>query len=257
MNKKCLEFLNFASIKEFKKSHKCICEFFEKRQGYISQHMHTGQRWLSYIISNRELEHKVIMKNRVTAEDSVFLVKYKKFPLDEKYYIFSLNDITTIESESKIDKLTQIYNRTHFDEILEYEINMKLRYPDRQISIIFFDVDHFKVFNDTYGHDMGDRVLKELSSLVNSLLRGSDTFARWGGEEFVILLPNSSLSQSCLTANRIKKSITKLNVSGLSVTCSFGVAQLRLNEDAKEVLKRADQNLYTAKERGRNRVVCH
>jgi diguanylate cyclase (GGDEF)-like protein len=117
------------------------------------------------------------------------------------------------------------------------------------------DIDYFKSFNDTYGHLIGDEVLILLAQHINTIVRDTDTFARWGGEEFVILLPNTSLENSINLLNKIRESISQIEhkIAG-SITASFGVTSYQDGDDIESLFKRCDDALYDAKESGRNKV---
>ncbi|MCH9740971.1 MAG: GGDEF domain-containing protein, partial [Epsilonproteobacteria bacterium] len=123
-------------------------------------------------------------------------------------------------------------------------------------SIILFDIDYFKCINDTYGHNAGDKVLVELARLVNLGLRESDIFARWGGEEFVILSRYSTAHQAQLLASRLRKDIESYSFDIVKkMTCSFGVTQFKADDSKAQLFNRVDDALYEAKDNGRNQVV--
>lgn len=161
-----------------------------------------------------------------------------------------------LEQMAKTDKLTGIYNRHSFEELSDKEIAGAERY-ETPLSLIMLDIDHFKHINDTYGHDIGDSVLKELVSVVNLNIRKSDIFARWGGEEFLILCSNTDQEQAIALANKLRQEIEAkdFTVAG-RVTSSFGVAQLMREETKEMLLKHVDDALYYSKEHGRNRVTA-
>jgi diguanylate cyclase (GGDEF)-like protein len=170
-------------------------------------------------------------------------------------------DITKIkEMEEELkrlsitDPLTQIYNRAKFHQALEEEIKRQRRY-ETDLTAIMLDIDHFKPINDTYGHDVGDKILVSLVKLVKQCIRETDIFSRWGGEEFMVLLPHTSLDNAARLAERIRVKVMKNNFEVVgSVTCSFGVSEL-LPEDTDETFtKRVDNALYESKRNGRNRV---
>ncbi|MFW2440809.1 MAG: diguanylate cyclase [Arenicellales bacterium] len=163
-------------------------------------------------------------------------------------------DYQSMTVQAMHDGLTGIYNRTKLEEISDLEIQKAQRY-DKPLSLIMFDVDRFKKINDTFGHIVGDEVLKKLTELVESSLRRVDTFARWGGEEFIILVPETELKDAGHLAEKLRKLIeaTSFRTIG-SLTCSFGVAQLDNTEKLSQVTERADKALYTAKSDGRNCV---
>lgn len=154
------------------------------------------------------------------------------------------------------DPLTQIYNRLPFHNLLEAEIDKINRYGGI-CSIIFFDIDHFKVINDKYGHLTGDEALKKLSEIVNTLNRNSDVFARYGGEEFIILASSTNLEGATIHAERLREEIEKTAfINAGTITCSFGVVEfVKGSDDFTSIIKRADSALYDAKRKGRNCVV--
>ncbi|SDK46299.1 diguanylate cyclase (GGDEF) domain-containing protein [Maridesulfovibrio ferrireducens] len=159
---------------------------------------------------------------------------------------------------SEIDALTQIDNRYSFLTKAEIEINRSKRY-NHHFSFIFFDLDWFKKINDKYGHQIGDTVLKEFSKTVNSQLRTTDLFGRYGGEEFIVALPETDLASAKLLANRIRERVQKMNIvyesSNVSITVSAGVSELTDDDrDIDTVINRADMALYEAKQSGRNKV---
>ena len=158
-----------------------------------------------------------------------------------------------LKALANTDKLTGIANRMALSRQLNYLLELTLRRKE-PLSCIFFDVDHFKHINDRYGHLTGDAVLIDLSRIVEERIRKSDSFGRWGGEEFVIVLPATSLEEAVGLAETLRQRIENhLFVHG-DVTCSFGVVERLANENADEMLQRADEMLYEAKETGRNRV---
>jgi polar amino acid transport system substrate-binding protein len=165
----------------------------------------------------------------------------------------------TLEKELKklsiIDSLTGIYNRYKIDTTLNQQIAFSKRHKT-PLSIIFFDIDHFKKINDTYGHNVGDIVLKELTMLVKNNIREYDIFGRWGGEEFIIILPNTTLKNAVIIAKKLKNVIENNDFSYIGkLTCSFGVTELKENDTAESFLVRVDNLLYTAKKSGRNTVI--
>ncbi len=152
------------------------------------------------------------------------------------------------------DSLTGIYNRMKFDTLLEEQIKIAKRYNE-PLSVIFFDIDHFKKINDTYGHKIGDKVLIKLAKLIKSSIRSCDVFARWGGEEFIIYLPKTPLKESIEIAEKLKVIVSKHPFGEVEkITCSFGVSTLEEGDTQDSLLLRVDKALYNAKENGRNRV---
>ena len=157
------------------------------------------------------------------------------------------------------DPMTHLYNRRRFEELLRNEIAIIRRYP-HDSCIIILDIDNFKRVNDNYGHPAGDMVIRQIAAVLKENVRETDVVSRWGGEEFLILLPNTSLADGRLTAEKLKKIIGNMEFSikekTVYITASFGVTGLRGDrKDSLEMAyKDADNALYLAKERGKNRV---
>lgn len=154
------------------------------------------------------------------------------------------------------DQLTGIYNRNKFIELFTLELQKSLRY-DTSFCIIMMDIDHFKTINDTHGHGVGDIVLKELAQIITQNIRTSDIFARWGGEEFVLLAPASTLESTKEVAEKLRQLVAShAFASHLNMTMSFGIAQYDHNDSLESIMARADAALYKSKHDGRNRVTC-
>ena len=158
-----------------------------------------------------------------------------------------------------VDGLTQVYNKRYFLEALEREMSRAARYR-RELSLIMFDIDHFKKINDSLGHLAGDLVLKQLAATIRSKIRREDILARYGGEEFAILLPEIDHQNAQQFAEKIRKLVEKQSFkfeqSKIAVTVSVGVASAGSEiSQGSDLVKAADERLYSAKEGGRNRVV--
>ncbi|MBZ0157785.1 MAG: diguanylate cyclase [Alphaproteobacteria bacterium] len=153
-----------------------------------------------------------------------------------------------------VDRLTGALNRQTFEDALGKETERAKRYGS-PLSLLMFDIDRFKGINDTYGHQTGDSVLRTVSSLVRENIRSVDFFGRWGGEEFMVLLPETSLEDAVIVAEKLRKLLENHSFSPVPrVTASFGVAQCHEQEAFDSLTKRTDTALYRAKNRGRNRV---
>ncbi|HUI44488.1 MAG TPA: diguanylate cyclase [Nitrospirota bacterium] len=162
-----------------------------------------------------------------------------------------LNEL--LERQATTDPLTGILNRLKFNNTLNSEIQRSKRYAI-PLSLIMFDIDHFKNINDSYGHHVGDRVLYEIVGLVKENIRVHDFFARWGGEEFMLLATNTEQDNARLLAENLRFMIGRHHIQGVGrVTCSFGVAQL-INDTEDQLTQRVDRALYQAKANGRDRV---
>jgi diguanylate cyclase (GGDEF)-like protein len=156
--------------------------------------------------------------------------------------------------QATTDQLTGLYNRLKFDQALAAEMSRSMRY-ETSLSLVLYDVDNFKAVNDAHGHQIGDKVLIQLSRFVPSLLRNADLLARWGGEEFVVLMPGSDGEKAYQAAEKLRKAIAQVKFDEIgTVTCSFGVAQYVHGEAAETLISRADEALYRAKLNGRNQV---
>lgn len=158
-----------------------------------------------------------------------------------------------LNKQASTDKLTSLLNRTRFDEISQREIACVQRYKN-PLSLILFDIDHFKQVNDHYGHDAGDSVLIQLAKIGSSVLRATDVFFRWGGEEFLILCPHADEDQAYLLAQRLRKKVEESIFECGHIHISGGVTQYVPNELIEYTIKRADLALYDAKKSGRNRM---
>jgi two-component system, cell cycle response regulator len=157
-----------------------------------------------------------------------------------------------------VDGLTQVFNKRYFLESLERELSRSRRYR-RDLSLIMFDIDHFKQINDTFGHLAGDAVLKQLCQVVHGKIRREDLLCRYGGEEFVILLPEIDHFNTKLTAEKIRRLVERTTFSFedtvIPVTISLGITTIDTDSmDPEAFIKGADEQLYRAKNSGRNRV---
>ncbi len=263
VNAKVLEFFGFSSLEEMQKYNQCksICERFVRHKDYF----HLGlvkesSNWIECLKSLPEKEQVVNMIGK-DMEAKAFQTKVSKYDSNNNS-IITFSDITDIIIEQKLlehkaqhDKLTNIYNRQKIDEVLTKICQFSSRRKE-EVSIIMFDIDHFKNINDTYGHDVGDEILINLTSLIKNKIRDEDIFGRWGGEEFILIMRHANLEDAYNKAERLKISIQENAPIGLpKITASFGVSTLEKSDTPKTLLKRADIALYNAKYSGRNCVV--
>ncbi len=164
------------------------------------------------------------------------------------------------EQAASTDALTGLYNRRVFDKVISRMVE-SYKKRGKTFSIVMLDIDHFKHFNDTYGHQMGDEVLKNVGTIIKKGIKGGDIPTRYGGEEFVIILPNTSLTKARIVAEqlRIRIAIFPLKVSAPDkevekVTVSLGISEINEKDDVLSVVGRADKALYLAKDSGRNNI---
>lgn len=202
---------------------------------------------------NMVLEAIAISKDNTIMNDLMVDMLQKNASMNKQM----ATQLEEIKRLSITDTLTGLYNRRKFIEELEKEMNRRKRFKNT-FSIIMFDIDHFKHVNDSYGHDIGDIILQELSVLVGDRLRTVDTFTRWGGEEFMILVSGSGKKNTLAVAEDIRHRIEN-NVFTVvpGITCSFGVYACDHGDevDIDDIIKQVDLALYEAKENGRNCVV--
>ncbi len=159
-----------------------------------------------------------------------------------------------LEDSLVMDPLTQVYNRNKMHSITKDD---KFTFENNEcVSILMTDIDYFKNVNDTYGHDKGDIILKTVADIIKSCTRSGDYIIRWGGEEFVVIMPNCPLNEAINVAERIRKNIEDNKNPITPITISLGVSKYD-NENYENGITAADKALYKAKQNGRNKVVCH
>lgn len=170
-------------------------------------------------------------------------------------------DLDEARRESMIDSLTKIANRKRFDDRLAQEVATAGE-QDTPLALLLIDIDHFKRFNDTYGHQTGDQVLRLVAMTIKSNIKGHDLAARYGGEEFAAILPMADIEGACAVAETIRRAVHAKELLKRStneklgrITVSIGVARWRSGDNPARLIERADQCLYGAKRAGRNRVV--
>jgi diguanylate cyclase (GGDEF)-like protein/PAS domain S-box-containing protein len=207
-----------------------------------------------YRIITKDGEVKWVLDNTVLIRDD-----------DNKitHYLGYLSDVTIFkEHENKLeylsitDQLTKVHNRLHTDEVLQTQYYRHFR-NNEECGVILIDIDYFKSINDTFGHIVGDLFLVEFANLLQMNVRESDIIGRWGGEEFLIILPHTNLDATCISANKLKEIIEKNDFSKVGhKTASFGVSSFGVGVSVEQVIENADKALYTSKENGRNQVTC-
>lgn len=178
------------------------------------------------------------------------------------YYMHSVNNYQSqleiknrsLSKLSNIDHLTRIYNRRSIERALSKELSRSKRYS-KPLSIIILDIDNFKKINDTYGHNAGDKVLKHMAKMISGMIRESDYFGRWGGEEFLLIATETSIKEASIIAEQIRLAIENYHFNEPEkVTCSIGIAQFYNHDSVTTLVAHADSALYLAKNKGKNRV---
>lgn len=265
VNQPLLDFFEFNSIDEFKGKYNCISETFEKVEHHeFLKPASEGQQWINYLLDEQhQVEIKVAIK--ASNEYKYFKPHAKTISIDDKtLYLIILDEITKhyqkinkLQDEASKDSLTKLFNRGKFDEVLVQELTLA-QTTSTPLSIIFLDIDFFKKVNDTLGHHVGDEVLRDVAKLIASSIRDSDFLARWGGEEFVITLQNTTKAKAKTLAEKLRKKVENHTFKNAGkLTISLGVTEYIAAEEKESFIKRVDTALYEAKHTGRNKVVVH
>nr|WP_049766971.1 diguanylate cyclase [Sulfuricurvum kujiense] len=204
-----------------------------------------------------ELKNKDKEGQEYWLEESIIPIKDENESIIS--YISVGIDITAkkeLERISTIDKLTGVFNRRQLDQCIHHEIEKASRYH-RPLSLLMIDIDHFKKVNDTYGHQIGDYALVAVSKILSEHIRSSDVLGRFGGEEFVVLCPESDKNEAAALAENLRHEVESFSFDAIgSLTISIGVSELKAEMSNDELLYKADIALYKAKNGGRNQVVA-
>ncbi len=184
---------------------------------------------------------------------------FRIFALQGEAALKTLFLFEEVKSLAIRDGLTGLYNYRHFHEVLTHQVEVSRRY-DWPLSLLFLDIDDFKIINDTWGHPEGDLVLKALAAFLETHVRHADMICRYGGEEFVVLMPQSSAAQAFQLGERLREGIAATSIplsqTKARITVSIGVATLEPHMSGEDLVKTADAGLYQAKQSGKNRVCC-
>jgi diguanylate cyclase (GGDEF)-like protein len=255
---------------EFNKLIASFCNKIESmvpHSGYAYSNPEFGQDIKKGILGRHSCSYALKLENIPLGE--LKLTRHTKFGIDELELletllcclIYPLKNVTLYQRALKMaytDPLTQANNRASFDHLVQREISLSQRYG-KNLALLFLDIDHFKVINDSHGHDCGDITLAAVAGWIKQSMRTSDILFRYGGEEFVVLLSETDLVGAKVVAERIRRSIAAATISydmnALRVTASIGVASLHDDDVLESFVKRADAAMYRAKHSGRNQVV--
>lgn len=253
-----LNFFGYEDLLSYQEENLVFADHFLDERGYY--YPMNKWNWLDDCLAEPK---KIKMKN-VEGTEYVFLLRGSTLPEDGSRFVIICTDITQMEKENKenerlavTDTLTNIYNRFKF-QVLFAEEWEKAFLRDGVFSIILFDLDNFKNINDTYGNDAGDLALAQLAELVSAHIRLQDVFARWGGEEFVLLLPGSTAKEAFKVAEQLRFFIETKKFTGIAkLTASFGVAAYGENISRETLMQRAEAALKEAKQKGKNQVCLY
>ena len=252
--------LNHTSDYNKKSNHNMLNDLFIHFDGYLHSGLLKENDTFEQLYNNTRITDRRVLILNEKFEPKAYSITMQKLSNDGEYLI-TLSDISKIQEEfakvenkAYIDSLTGVYNRNKFNELFGNELKRVQRYKD-PLSIAIIDIDKFKSFNDTFGHLIGDEVLTTMAQTVNNSIRKTDTFARWGGEEFVIMFVNTEVEMAKMIAEILKNKIEN-NEHPLAgkITASFGITEYKDTDTIKTIFKRCDDALYQAKKNGRNRV---
>jgi len=238
---------NFLLGAAARKDQPLLASILNKAIDMIDVRLHTSIMSAWAPVSYRPIiDHRLVWAVLVVALIIVSAVGYSYYILQKKY--------VKLKSLSTMDRLTGLYNRHTIDKVLAEQVS-QYRFSKKPFSIILGDVDHFKLFNDRYGHILGDHVLKEVAFVFNCHASTSDLVGRWGGEEFIIICPGKTELQAMVLAELLRKKLAAMEHQNVGVvTCSFGVAEYQPTHSTIDVMQCADRSLYFSKRKGRNAV---
>jgi len=215
-----------------------------------------------YNTNNAFIKVEIILQRKDFSFYNAQVIIKKITANNHDYFVAVITDITTqvklqtkLKSLATTDSLTGICNRYKMNQILDDEIMRQNRYYN-SFALLMLDIDYFKIVNDTYGHDVGDYVLQEMSKIILKSIRKSDEFARWGGEEFMVILPQTSTKNAIEFSKKLNILIASHRFKYISnITVSIGLFTFIKNDTKVKLLKRVDEALYEAKNSGRNKVI--
>lgn len=258
---KSIMLINHTSQYNEESNHNMMSLFIES-DGYLHSGLLKENESFAHLYRNTRITDRKVLILNENFESKAYSIVIQKLE-ENGDYLATLSDISKmqeeyvkVENKAYIDGLTGVYNRNKFNELFTKELERVKRY-NGPLSIAIIDIDKFKNFNDTYGHLAGDEVLVLMAQTVNKSTRETDTFARWGGEEFVIMFIDTTVDKAKKVAESLKDKIeANEHPTAGKITASFGVTQYKDGDNLDTMFKRCDDALYKAKENGRNRVEC-
>ncbi|MDR2884358.1 MAG: diguanylate cyclase [Deferribacteraceae bacterium] len=260
LNQSFMHFLDVKSVEDFAYRYGSLASLIVERDSTLTGDDVLGQ-WVYERTAGYNTDSIFQVKLPHLTEAQSFLINAVVIPATSQEYLLTITDITKFEKDkqryqflAEHDALTKVFNRNKINKELEREVTRVMRYKQR-LSLLMIDIDFFKKVNDNYGHQIGDIVLIEIAALMQDRIRKTDVLGRFGGEEFVILMPSTPLDNAAEIADRIRKYVSINNFTTVGhVTCSIGVAEYHHGEMLSDFIKRADDALYLAKDNGRDRV---
>ncbi len=261
-NKTLLDFFGFKSLNQFQQIYPKLSDLFEDVDDdlFFTKAKH-GKNWLEELKKEQDKKtYKVLIKK--DSQKRYYKPHVKEMNIDDKKLcLVILDDISKqykkmqeLEQEASRDFLTKLFNRAKFNDVLKKEMELSDETLSH-ISLIFIDIDHFKNVNDTYGHDKGDDVLVALAKIITGTIRQGDFVARWGGEEFIIIMNSINSEEAVKIAEKLRVKVENYHFDSIEKqTISCGVTEYIQGESRDELIKRVDEALYESKKSGRNKV---
>lgn len=232
-NEQFLDYFNIEQVEDLEKNHLMLYR-------YVDENLTSYDALFERVNSKEEY---------VDINNDTFILKATK--IEDTHNLFTLTMVTELSNEIHRDALTGAYKKSFFNRYLE-----KLIHRNEDVILVVIDLDDFKMINDTYGHQVGDTILKEFSEFVKNNIRLDDLFARWGGEEFLLLMQHTTIENAMIKVESLRKKLEKHHFTHIQqLTASFGVAQKEESDDLHSLLQRADRVQYEAKKLGKNRVL--
>ncbi len=260
-NRTFLDFFSLKNLEDFLKKYGDVGALFQQdsHEKFLQKEM-KGDNWVSYLLRHQG-EKRCRVKFDIEGKTYIFKPYIKRISENSQTYLILFDDVTdhfnmvkSLQDAASKDALTGLANRAQFDLVLHEQIHLAVQL-DTPIAILFLDIDFFKKVNDLYGHDAGDRVLKDLARIFKEHVRQIDLVARWGGEEFCIILPSTGIEHAVILAEKIRTAVENYDFEKVGrLTISAGVALYNGRETPSGLVKRADKALYEAKSSGRNCV---
>ena len=260
-NKKLLSFLGYESLEIFLTEYNSLSKKFENKEDCYFSEKYNEVEWIEEI-KDMEVDKRIVSMRGIGMLESNFFLVSLSDKTQSNNIIVTFSEVTSIvekqqqyKQDSYTDELTQIDNRARFNILFEEAIENS-KEQQSPLSIVLLDIDNFKHINDHYGHAVGDNVLKLFTALILDNIRVEDSFSRWGGEEFVLLLSDTALQDAKDMAENLRVVIENYDFGiDKKLTCSFGVTLGTEGDTSGSLFEQVDKALYKAKNSGRNRVV--